>query len=40
MNSQGKRFRSYGETKFSTNHVHVLQGCMEEKGPENAPVRD
>ena len=39
MNLQGKCFRSYGETKFTTDHVHVLQGCMGKKARENAPGR-
>ena len=40
MNSQGKRCRSYGETKFTADHVHVLHGCMGKKSRENAPVRE
>ena len=31
MNSQGKRFGSYGETKFTTDHVHVWQPMHGEK---------
>ena len=40
MNSQGiKRFRSYGETKFTTDHVHVLHAGMHgEKSAGNAPA--
>ena len=29
-----------GETKFTTDHVHVLQGCMGKKARENAPGRE